>query len=91
MSDYISREDVLNGRIWVQTSNGVEISHLQAVPVGYIAELPPAQPEYLHVIMEKIRKNYEKAMNVSYINDPMAVALSETWKEYVDEKEHKRG
>lgn len=45
MNDYISREDVLNGRIWVQTSNGVEISHLQAVPVGYIANLSPAQPE----------------------------------------------
>ena len=60
--------------------------------VGYaIAHLPPAQPEYLNVIIEKIRKNYEKAMNVSYINDPMATALGETWKEYVNEKEHKRG
>ena len=56
-----------------------------------LRNMPPSQPEYLHVIMEKIRKNYEKAMNVSYINDPMAVALSETWKEYVDEKGHKRG
>ena len=49
MSDYISRQDALNGRIWVMqsASDSAEIEHLQAVPVGYIANMPSAQPEII--------------------------------------------
>lgn len=47
-----------------------------------IKELPSAQPEHLHTVMKKIGKRYEKAMNTPCINNPMAWALYETWKEY---------
>ena len=44
--------------------------------------LPSAQPEHMHAVMLKIAEKYEKAMNTSYILNPMAWALYQTWKEY---------
>lgn len=47
MSDLISRQDALDGRIWVMqsASDSAEIEHLEAVPVEYLKGLPSAQPE----------------------------------------------
>lgn len=47
-----------------------------------LAKLPSAQPEHLCVVMDKISKAYEKAMNTPCIHNPMAWALYQVWKEY---------
>lgn len=44
--------------------------------------LPSAQPEHLCVVMDKISKAYEKAINTPCIHNPMAWALYQVWKEY---------
>ena len=54
--------------------------------IGTIKQLIDAQltikPEHMHTVMLKIAEKYEKAMNTSYILNPMAWALYQTWKEY---------
>ncbi len=44
-SDTISRAKAIDGKICVQRSNGVEIYDDYVVPVEYLEQLPPAQPE----------------------------------------------
>jgi len=44
--------------------------------------LPPAQPEHLCTVMERIKEKYAKAMNTPCIHNPMAWALYQVWKEY---------
>ena len=43
-------------------------------------------------VIEDLKKNYEIAKRLSFVNDPVAYALYQTWKEY-DGKRHgiKRG
>lgn len=43
--DLISRQDAINGKISVQRANGVEIYSDDVVPVKYLKNLPPVQPE----------------------------------------------
>lgn len=43
--DLISRQAAIDGKICIQQSNGVEICDDYAVPVEYLKQLPPAQPE----------------------------------------------
>ena len=45
MSDLIDRQAAIDGKICIQRSNGVEIYDDYAVPVEYLKQLPPAQPE----------------------------------------------
>ena len=45
MSDLIDRQAAIDGKICIQRSNGVEIYDDYAVPVEYLEQLPPAQPE----------------------------------------------
>lgn len=45
MNDLISRKAAIKGKITIQLANGVEIYSDEAVPVGYLKALPPAQPE----------------------------------------------
>ena len=47
MSDLISRQAAIDGKISVQRTNGVEIYSDDAVPVKYLENLPPAQPEII--------------------------------------------
>ena len=44
-ADTISRAKAIDGKICVQRANGVEIYDDYAVPVEYLKQLPPAQPE----------------------------------------------
>jgi len=51
--------------------------------IDRLTELPSAEPEHMHTVMQKIKEKYEKAMNTpSCISNPMAWALYQTWKEY---------
>ena len=45
MDDLISRQAAIDGKICIQRANGVEIYDDYAVPVEYLKQLPPAQPE----------------------------------------------
>lgn len=38
-------------------------------------------------VIEDLKKNYETAKRLSFVNDPVAYALYQTWKEY-DGKRH---
>ena len=68
---YVAKHSLDNG--W---TGGV----LQALDA--VKELPSAQPEHMHTVMQMIKEKYEKAMNTSRISNPMAWALYQTWKEY---------
>jgi len=58
----------------------MEQGYLNAIEC--IEEEPSAQPEHMHTVMLKIKEKYEKAMNTPCINNPIAWALYQTWKEY---------
>jgi len=45
MDDLISRQAAIEGKICIQRANGVEIYDDYVVPVEYLEQLPPAQPE----------------------------------------------
>jgi len=45
MSDTISRQAAIDGKISIQRANGVEIYSDDVVPVEYLKALPSAQPE----------------------------------------------
>jgi hypothetical protein len=47
-SDTISRAKAIDGKICIRRSNGVEIYDDYVVPVEYLEQLPPAQPEQQH-------------------------------------------
>lgn len=47
MSDLISRQVAIDGKISIQLANGVEIYSDEAVPVEYLKRLPSAQPEII--------------------------------------------
>ena len=47
MSDLISRQAAIEGKICIRRSNGVEIYDDYVVPVKYLEQLPPAQPEII--------------------------------------------
>ena len=44
-TDCISRQQAIDGKIIIQRTNGVEIYSDEAVPVGYLKNLPTVQPE----------------------------------------------
>ena len=46
-SDTISRAKAIDGKICIRRSNGVEIYDDYVVPVEYLEQLPPAQPEII--------------------------------------------
>ena len=45
MSDSIDRQAAIDGKICIRRPNGVEIYDDYVVPVEYLEQLPPAQPE----------------------------------------------
>jgi len=45
--DLISRKAAIDGKIWIQLADGVEIYSDEAVPVEYLKRLPSAQPEII--------------------------------------------
>jgi len=71
LREYVIKHSLENG--W---TGGV----LQALDA--VKELPSAEPEHMHTVMQKIKEKYEKAMNTPCISNPMAWALYQTWKEY---------
>lgn len=46
--DTISRAKAIDGKICIRRSNGVEIYDDYVVPVEYLEQLPPAQPEIIN-------------------------------------------
>ena len=46
-TDCISRQAAIDGKICIRRSNGVEIYDDYVVPVEYLEQLPPAQPEII--------------------------------------------
>ena len=49
MSDLISRQAAIDGKISIQRANGVEIYSDEAVPVEYLKRLPSAEPRWIPV------------------------------------------
>lgn len=65
MSDLIDRQAAIDGKICIQRSNGVEIYDDYVVPVEYLEQLPPAQPEIVPC-------NYVKACNKATMDKPIS-------------------
>lgn len=57
MSDLISRQAAIDGKILIQRTNGVEIYSDEAVPVEYLKRLPSAEPVQHGKWMEIIEAN----------------------------------
>ena len=47
MTDLISRQAAIDGKIPIQRANGVEIYSDEAVPVEYLKRLPSAEPQWI--------------------------------------------
>ena len=90
MNDLISRAAAIDAvehitssmSVCVNTDECHGMKRMQRQAVIELANLPSAQPEHMHTVMLKIKKKYEKAMNTPCINNPIAWALYQTWKEY---------
>ena len=76
MSDLISRQAAIDGKISVQRTNGVEIYSDDAVPVKYLENLPPAQQEQQWIpVSERPKKDgryqvtrYDYVTNTEFID-----------------------
>ena len=88
MDDLISRQAAIDALEKIFPADPMRNDYTQGITCGaalateYIKQLPSAQPEHMHTVMLKIKEKYEKAMNTPCINNPMAWALYQTWKEY---------
>ena len=87
MGDLISRQAVkdimFNKRgVRIYTHKGEKLKRYAEIDLDDFDAIPSAQSEHMHTVMLKIAEKYEKAMNTSYILNPMAWALYQTWKEY---------
>ena len=97
MDEYIERKDVIdqfdNGEADVMemypdgsVDFGFSVSNIRdminAIPA---ADVAPIRPE-LRKAVELLHRNYEKALNSSYVRNPIAWALYHTWRE-TDEKQ----
>ena len=87
MGDLISRQavkDIMFNRrgVRIYTYNGEKMKRYAEIDLDDFDAIPSALPEHMHTVILKIAEKYEKAMNTSYILNPMAWALYQTWKEY---------
>lgn len=76
--------DVLKEKAW---DADTRCGYVQVVDVGDIDNAPtiePEQPEWVKAVQEK----YHKALEMPFIEKPLAWALYQAWKEY-DRKESK--
>lgn len=81
VNDCISRQATQDFISTMNACNDISDEAYQELIV-YFENLPPAQPEHLHIVMEKLNKQYEKAINNPFVIKPMAWALYQVWKEY---------
>lgn len=52
-TNLIDRQQAIDGKIVIQRTNGVEIYYDEAVPVGYLKNLPTVQPEPQWILCEE--------------------------------------
>ena len=87
--DYMNDPNISEFGHWMH-SNGFNCA-LTAISVDLKkipSVTPSAQPEHLHTVMKKINEQYEKAVEMQYIMNPMAWALYQVWKEYDKQDEN---
>lgn len=86
MAEYVTKEQVVDwfrpyGHMDESIPYEIMVSDLRGMPA---ADVAPVRPE-LRKAVELLHKNYEKALNSSYVRNPIAWALYHTWRE-TDEK-----
>lgn len=82
MDEYIPREAAYEKCGWYNTVNGKSVcaarkDELAAIPA---ADVAPVVPE-LRKVVDLLNEEYEKAMQNTFINNPLAYALYRVWKD----------
>lgn len=71
-SDMIDRQQAIDGKIVIQRTNGVEIYSDEAVPVGYLKSLPPAQSG---LDSENLVRTIETGITATNSNDAYSLGM----------------
>lgn len=82
MAEYVTKEQVVDwfrpyGHMDESIPYEIMVSDLRGMSA---ADVAPVRPE-LRKAVELLHKNYEKALNSSYVRNPIAWALYHTWRE----------
>lgn len=78
MADLIDRQAVLSLAKDVVLKNGAKHRCIDATMVHELPSTQPEQPPYV----AEIESEYRKAVNMPYIQKPLAKALYEVWKKH---------
>jgi cell division septal protein FtsQ len=89
MSDLISRQAAIDGKIQIQLANGVEIYSDEAVPVEYLKRLPTVDAVPLPVARKAAKKLAYIHQQIDLYGDRPDLHDEEYWLEYLMDEEWK--
>ena len=85
-TDTISRAKAIDGKICIRRSNGVEIYDDYVVPVEYLEQLPPSQPEQLGTNLAEVGTDcISRQAAIDAVNCVMVMKGVRSWKSIVSE------
>jgi len=87
MTDLISRQEAIDGKIPVQLANGVEIYSDEAVPVEYLKRLPTIEAVPLSAVRKAAKKLAYVHQQIDLYGDRPDLHEEEYWLEYLMDEE----
>jgi hypothetical protein len=87
MTDLISRQEAIDGKIPVQLANGVEIYSDEAVPVEYLKRLPTIDSVPLSAVRKAAKKLAYIHQQIDLYGDRPDLHEEEYWLEYLMDEE----
>ena len=87
MTDLISRQEAIDGKIPVQLANGVEIYSDEAVPVEYLKRLPTVDSVPLSAVRKAAKKLAYIHQQIDLYGDRPDLHEEEYWLEYLMDEE----
>jgi hypothetical protein len=89
MTDLISRQEAIDGKIPVQLANGVEIYSDEAVPVEYLKRLPTIDAVPFSAVRKAAKKLAYIHQQIDLYGDRPDLHEEEYWIEYLMDEEWK--
>lgn len=89
MTDLISRQEAIDGKILIQRANGVEIYSDEAVPVEYLKRLPTIDAVPLSAVRKAAKKLAYVHQQIDLYGDRPDLHEEEYWLEYLMDEEWK--
>ena len=89
MTDLISRQEAIDGKILIQLANGVEIYSDEAVPVEYLKRLPTIEAVPLSAVRKAAKKLAYIHQQIDLYGDRPDLHDEEYWLEYLMDEEWK--